>query len=247
KQVAMALVNKGDALDGLGQRKGAIAAYREAIRISPGYAPALNNLGVALASEASEGLSSETPSGIAHSSNTIEDEHSHETETIIDFSRPRVYNSSLMETNFSPAAQEIAAHYGLTVEDVHVALQAARAAKETAQHAKPRAVVAPSPVEPNVKPAAASSNAPQAVTAEMLFGDVQTALAKPRQKYAFPDELLTDPEALRKAESVANARTYKKRKGSELSPDEDARGKIAASFVQQAKRRQRGSLHPRSG
>jgi CheY-like chemotaxis protein len=81
------------------------------------------------------------------------------------------------------------------------------------------------------------------LTARELFGDAApTRQAKPRQKYKFAPELLADPAAVSAAESIANARTYKLRKGVELTPDEDARGKMAASFVKQAQRRRQGGM-----
>ena len=88
---------------------------------------------------------------------------------------------------------------------------------------------------------------PRPVTAEELFGDVPPTLrARPRQKYKFPPELLDDPQAVSRAQGVANARTYKIRKGIEVSPEEDARGKKADSFVKQAQRR-RQRAQPSAG
>jgi predicted negative regulator of RcsB-dependent stress response len=89
---------------------------------------------------------------------------------------------------------------------------------------------------------------PRLVTADELFGNVPpTQRAKPRQKYKFPPELLDDPDAVSRAQSVANARWYKIREGHEISPDEDARGKMAASFVKQAQRRQQRCSQPSTG
>jgi hypothetical protein len=94
--------------------------------------------------------------------------------------------------------------------------------------------------QPSAKPAVPSSAAPRAVTADDLFGNIPLEQqVKQHQKYTFAPELLADPEALKRAVSIVNARRYKIRKHHEVSPEEDARGKMAASFVKQATRRQR--------
>ena len=91
-------------------------------------------------------------------------------------------------------------------------------------------------------PAQAPPSGPRLVTADELFGDVlPSQRSKPRQKYQFAPELLNDPKALGLAKSIANARNYKVRKGITMAEEEDARGKMAESFVKQAERRQRKS------
>jgi hypothetical protein len=81
---------------------------------------------------------------------------------------------------------------------------------------------------------------PQAITAETLFDDVPPALqTKPRQKYNFPAELLNDPKAIQRAQSIVNARKYKTRKGIELTTDEITRAQVAASLVRQSERRKK--------
>jgi len=93
---------------------------------------------------------------------------------------------------------------------------------------------------PDEAPPVPAPSEPRPVTAQELFEDVPpTQRAKPRQKYKFSPELLDDPDALSRAQSVANARRYKIREHHEISPEEDARGKKAESFVKQAQRRQR--------
>jgi hypothetical protein len=84
------------------------------------------------------------------------------------------------------------------------------------------------------------SSGPRLVTADELFRNVPPSQrSKPRQKYQFAPDLLNDPEALSLAKSIANARNYKVRKGIAMAEEEDARGKMAESFVKQAERRQR--------
>lgn len=88
------------------------------------------------------------------------------------------------------------------------------------------------------RPASLPSDAPRLVTAAELFGDTSpTQRAKPRQRYKFPEELLADPDAFKRAESIANARRHKITKKLAITPEEDTRGKMADAFVHQAKRR----------
>jgi hypothetical protein len=102
-----------------------------------------------------------------------------------------------------------------------------------------RATFATAPQSANSRP----------VTAEELFGDVPSSLqTKGRQKYVFAPELLDDPEAFAKAQSIANARNYKVRKHMPLTTEEDTLGLIANSFVNQArtKRRRKAASQPTS-
>jgi tetratricopeptide (TPR) repeat protein len=94
--------------------------------------------------------------------------------------------------------------------------------------ARPEASIAPAPV------------APRPVTAEELFGNIPAALqSKPRQKYVFTPDLLDNPEAFKTAQGVANSRNYKLRMGIELTQEDDVRGLMANSFVNQARSRRR--------
>jgi hypothetical protein len=89
--------------------------------------------------------------------------------------------------------------------------------------------------------------APRPVTAEELFGNVPAALqVKAHRKYEFPPELLDNHEAFKRAEALANARSYKRKKGETLTPEEDQQGRTAAAFVSQYRRRH-GLIRGRSG
>jgi tetratricopeptide (TPR) repeat protein len=168
-----------------------------------------------------------------------------------------IFSRADMDETLREELKVAARRYGLSVEEVDKILAREALAKAVGRIENSSAgpeVRAPQPnilvpsehtSEPISTPTAASKVAPLIVSEEMLFGDAPSvAPAKSRQKYVFPDELLTDPQALRKAESLSNARTYKKRKDIPLSSDEDIRGKIAGSFVQQAKRRQQRLIKP---
>jgi hypothetical protein len=135
-----------------------------------------------------------------------------------------------------------AAKLGFTFESALRTLQeASEAARETTSRP------ATAETRPEITEGTPARPAPHLVTAQELFGEVApTRQAKPRQKYQFDPELLNDPKAVSAAESIANARTYKMRKGIEVTPDEDARGKMAASFVKQAQRRRQGT-NPSAG
>jgi tetratricopeptide (TPR) repeat protein len=112
-----------------------------------------------------------------------------------------------------------------------------REAAEAGRETTGRATATPRPEAPH------ASTPPRRVTADELFeGIPPEQQAKRRQKYDFAPELLSDPVAIGKAESIANARTYKRRKGIAMTPAEDARGKMAESLVKKAK-----SQHPSAG
>ena len=85
---------------------------------------------------------------------------------------------------------------------------------------------------------------------EELFENVPPALqSKRRQKYVFAPELLDNIEAFTIAQGIANTRNYKARNKLPLTPEEDAQGLMANSFVNQARtrRRRRRAREPGAG
>jgi hypothetical protein len=122
-------------------------------------------------------------------------------------------------------------------------IAAAGEVTEGREQATPRPQDAPVPAALKTRPTTATvahGAAPRAVTAEELFGNVPSNLqVKAHKKYEFSPELLKDPEALKAAQRIANARNKKIRGGAKLSEEEDGRGRVAESFIKQARRRQR--------
>jgi tetratricopeptide (TPR) repeat protein len=231
----------------------AIGTYRRALTIKPDYVAALCGLAEALAKTGDKaGAIIEFGKSLELAPPDIRANIVRETVTAlalsVDKSKSTCYTSSTMDAaaRIQAAAELLATVY--PAEDVGKALEdlAAKAARETTARATAEArVPAPTPTpQPDASETATvdAPVAPRRVTAEELFGEVSpTRQAKPRQKYKFDPELLDNPKAVSAAESIANARTYKLRKGVQLAPDEDAKGKMAASFVKQAQRRRQGA------
>jgi hypothetical protein len=145
-------------------------------------------------------------------------------ENILAASKPDGQTLHEMDGDFGSVANA-AVQSGLSPAELQEAIDNYRAARS----------------ENTAVPPAAPNTIPQVVTAEMLFDDVPSALqAKPRQKYLFPDELLNDPEAVRKARSIVNARNYKTSTGAPLAAEEEARAKKASAFLS-ARRRKLGT------
>ena len=147
-------------------------------------------------------------------------------------------------------AQDVAGRFHRPLSDVlkavvahvdpAVAATLERAVQEFTQHAEP----------PRLEQAAKETAAParpaaRFVTAEEFFSDVPLALqVKPRQRYKFPAELLDDPAAFQRAQSLVNARNYRARKGMKLAPPDEQKVRMANSFKQQVQRRREKTAQP---